>query len=161
MDLTQVPGVQSTTLSVLLSEVGPTVARFATPAQFASWMGLCPDNRITGGKIKSATTRKVKGRLANALRVAAQALHRSQTVLGDYFRRMKARLGAPEAITATAYKLARILHHLISHRCSFDESVFAREEELHRHRKERALRKQAKLMGFQLHPVPGPDECTA
>ena len=153
VDLTQVPGLQSTTASAFLSEVGPSVERFATPKHFASWLGLCPDNRITGGRILSAATRDVKSRTACALRMAAQSLHRSQSALGDYFRRMKARLGAPEAITATAHKLARILHHLIKNRCAYDQSIFAREEELHRQRREKNLRKQAALFGFQLTPL--------
>jgi hypothetical protein len=66
---------------------------------------------------------------------------------------MKARLGAPEAITATAHKLARILHYLVKHRCPYDASVFAREEELHRLRREKTLRKQAALFGYQLTPL--------
>ncbi len=157
VDLTQVPGLQTTTASAFLSEVGPTVERFATAKHFASWLGLCPDNRVTGGRILSAATRDVKSRTAYALRMAAQALHRSQSALGDYFRRMKARLGAPEAITAAAHKLARILHHLIKHRCPYDASVFAAEEELHRKRREKNLRKQAALCGYQLTPLQSND----
>jgi hypothetical protein len=65
---------------------------------------------------------------------------------------MKARLGAPEAITATAHKLARILHHLIKHRCPYDASVFAAEEALHRKRRQKSLQKQAAALGFQLTP---------
>jgi len=153
VDLTQVPGLQSLTASAFLSEVGPTVERFATPKHFASWLGLCPDNRITGGRVLSAATRDVKSRTAYALRMAAQSLHRSQSALGDYFRRMKPRLGAPEAITAAAHKLARIIHHLVKYRCPYDASVFAQEEELHRRRREKNLRKQAALFGFQLTPL--------
>ena len=85
--------------------------------------------------------------------MAAQSLQRSQSALGDFFRRMKARLGAPEAITATAHKLARILHPLVRHRSPYDASVFAQEEESHRKRRENTLRKQAALFGFQLTPL--------
>ena len=85
--------------------------------------------------------------------MAAQSLPRSQSALGEYFRRMKARLGAPEAITATAHKLARILHHLVKHRCPYDASVFTEQEELHRARREKMLRKQAALFGYQLTPL--------
>ena len=95
----------------------------------------------------------MKSRTAYALRMAAQSLQRSQSALGDFFRRMKARLGAPEAITATAHKLARILHHLVKHRCAYDASVFAQEEDFHRKRREKTLRKQAALFGFQLTPL--------
>ena len=101
----------------------------------------------------SAATRDVKSRTAYALGMAAQALHRSQSALGDYLRRMKARLGAPEAITATAHKPARILHHLIKHRCAYNASVFAKEEQLHRIRREKSLRKQAAALGLQLTPL--------
>jgi hypothetical protein len=130
--------------------VGPSVERFATAKHFASWLGLCPDNRITGGRILSAATRDVKSRTAYALRMAAQSLQRSQSALGEYFRRMKARLGAPAAITAAAHKLARILHHLIKHRVPYDASAFATEEHLHRLRREKYLQKQAASLGFQL-----------
>jgi transposase len=153
VDLTQIPGLQSSTASAFLSEVGPSVARFATPKHFASWLGLCPDNRVTGGRVLSSRTRDVKSRTAYALRMAAQTLTRSQSALGDYFRRMKARLGAPQAITAAAHKLARIIHHLVQHRCPYNASVFAAEEELHRKRREKNLRKQAALFGFQLTPL--------
>ena len=153
VDLTQVPGLQSTIVSVFLSEVGPSVERFGNVKQFASWLGLCPDNRITGGRILSAATRDVKSRLAYALRMGAQTLYRSQTALGDYFRRMRARLGAPEAITAAAHKLARILYHLVKNRCSYDGSVFASEEEIHRKRRQKSLQKQAAHLGMQLIPI--------
>lgn len=126
VDLTSVPGVSSLTVQVLLTEVGPDLSKFANAAAFAFWLGLCPDNRISGGQILSTRTRKVSNRLTVALRIAALALHRSQLYLGHYFRRMKSRLGTPAAVTATAHKLARILFHLITTREAFDESVLRR-----------------------------------
>src|SRR5262245_18721701 len=88
-------------------------------------LGLCPDNRIRGGKILSVLTRHVVSRRAIALRMAAYSLHGSRSHLGDYFRRMRARLGTPAAITAAAHKIARILYHLMTTRQRYDESVFA------------------------------------
>jgi transposase len=125
VDLTAVPGISSLTAQVLLTEVGADLTKFPTASAFASWLGLCPDNRISGGKILSVRTRHVVSRLAAALRMAAQSLHRSQSYLGDYFRRFRARLGTPAAITAAAHKLARILYHLITTREAYSESVFA------------------------------------
>jgi len=154
VDLTQVPGLQCLTVHTCLSEVGTTVERFASAKHFASWLGLCPDNRITGGRVLSAATRDVKSRTAYALRMAAQSLRNSQSLLGHFFRRMRARLGAPEAITATAHKLARIIYHLLKYRCPYDESVFAKAEDSHRRRREKSLRKQAASLGFQLIPLP-------
>ncbi|GAB4209630.1 MAG: hypothetical protein Fur006_69490 [Coleofasciculaceae cyanobacterium] len=77
---------------------------------FYSWLGLCPGSRITGGKIKSSQTRKVINRAANAFRLAAPAVSHSRSALGAFYRRVRSRLGAPKAITATAHKLARLFY---------------------------------------------------
>jgi len=150
VDLTAVPGIQAQTAHTLLSEVGRDLSAFPNAAAFASWMGLCPDNRVSGGKVLSARTRKVKNRLAKALRLAAQSLFRSQSWLGQYFRRMRAKLGAPKAITAAAHKLARILFHLIATRQPYDETAFAQQEIQNNQRMQHRLRQQAKKYGFQL-----------
>jgi transposase len=153
VDLTSVPGLQTTVAGIVLSEVGTSVERFPTVKHFSSWLGLCPDNRKTGGKTIKVATREVKSRLAYGLRLAANALHRSQSALGDYFRRMKAKLGGPEAITATAHKLARIIYHLLKYRCPYDQGVFAKEEARQRQRREQRLRAHAAQLGFQLTPL--------
>lgn len=153
VDLTAVPGVSSLTAHTLLTEVGPDLSKFPNAAAFASWLGLCPDNRISGGRVLSVATRKVNNRLATALRMAAQSLHRSQSYLGQYFRRTRARLGSPPATTAAAHKLARILYHLITTRQPYDESVFADIEERARQRQLSHLKKQAAVLGFRLSPT--------
>jgi transposase len=153
VDLTLIPGVHTTVVHTFVSEVGVSVERFSDAKHFASWLALCPDNRITGGKVLSAATRQVKSRTAHVLRLAAGTLHRSKSTLGDYFRRMKARLGSPAAITATAHKLARIIYHLVKNRCPYDASIFAAEEERQRQRREKNLHRQAAAMGLQLVPL--------
>jgi len=153
VDLTQVPGLQVTTAHTLLAEIGPNLSKFCSASALASWLGLCPHNDISGGKILLARTRKVNNRAAAALRMAAQSLHGSQSFLGDYYRRMRSRLGAPKANVAAAHKLARIIFHLLTKQQPYDESVFARQENLFRKRTEAKLKKQAKSLGFQLVPV--------
>ena len=153
VDLTEVPGISGLTAYSLLTEVGSDLSKFPNGAAFASWLGLCPDNRISGGKILSVATRKVKNRVAIALRMAAQSLHRSQSYLGQYFRRMRTRLGTPAAITAVAHKLARILYHLITTRQRYQDGMFAEMEERARNRQFRRLAKQAANFGFQLAPI--------
>ncbi len=151
VDLTQVPGFQINTSLLLFSELGPDfVQRFPTAKCFASWLGLCPDNRITGGKIISVKTRDVKSRAALALRLAAQSLWRSKEYLGDCFRRCKARLGTPKAITAMAHKLARILWHLIKYRCPYNPAVWAKAEEKLRHKRIIRLHQNAAALGFKI-----------
>ena len=93
--------------------------------------------------------------MAHAFRLAANTLHRSQSQLGFYFRRMKARLGTPMAITAAAHKLARIVYGMLKTRKPYDETVFARNEAVHKQRLERRLRKQAQTLGFELVATAG------
>jgi transposase len=153
VDLTGIPGVNALTAHTLLTEVGRDLSAFRSGAAFASWMGLCPDNRVSGGKLLSSRTRPVNNRTAKALRMAAQSLYRSQSWLGQFYRRMRAKLGAPKAITATAHKLARILFHLLSTKQPYDETVFAQQELRNHHSLQQKLRKQAQRYGFQLVPI--------
>jgi transposase len=150
VDLTQVPGINVLTAQTLLAEIGPDFSHFPSGPEFASWLGLCSDNRISGRKILSVRTRKVKNRAATALRMAALSLHRSQSFLGHFYRRMRAKLGAPKAITATAHKLARILYHIVTTGHAYDETICAQNEVQNCQRMEARLRKQARDLGLQL-----------
>jgi hypothetical protein len=113
VDLTDIPGISAATAQVILTEIGPDVSRFRNASAFASWLGLCPEKKISGGKGLSAKTRKVKNRAAMALRMGASSLYRAKGYFGEFFRRLRAKLGAAQAITATAHKLARVLYHVL------------------------------------------------
>jgi transposase len=152
VDLTAVDGVNVQTAYTFLSEVGPDLSKFASADHFASWMGLCPDNRKTGGRQIGVATRAVANRLATALRMAAQSLHRMESPLGEWFRRMKAKLGAPGATTAAAHKLARILYSMIKYRKPFDPSKLGNPA-LRQARKERHLRRFAEELGYTVQPI--------
>jgi transposase len=152
-DLTLVPGLSALTVHTLVAEAGPDLSRFANAAAFTSWLALCPGSKKSGGKVLSSKTRKSNSRLSLALRLAAQTLHRSQSYLGAFYRRLRSRLGAPQAITATAHKLARIIYHLVTTRTAYDESVFRNEEQKQALRSQHRLQKQAKSLGFQLVPI--------
>ncbi len=116
VDLSGVPGISGGVLCILMSELGTAThirRKFRSAEAFASWLGLCPDNRISGGRILKAGTRKVTNRIANILRMAANALSRAQGRMGEFVRRFKGRLGKAEGIVVGAHKLARILWALI------------------------------------------------
>jgi len=153
IDLTQIPGIRTGIAQTLFGEIGPDFTKFRSASAFASWMGLCPDNDISGGKVLWTGTRKVNCRAATALRMAAQSLHHSKSALGDFYRRMRAKLGAPKAITAAAHKLARIIFHLISARQEFDDSKFAADQLRFQKHQEKKLRAKAKSMGYELIPI--------
>ena len=150
VDLTAIEGIGSLTALVVLTEVGPDLSRFRSEKHFASWLGLCPDNRISGGKVLGSRTRRVTNRVSDALRMAAMTLERSQSALGAFHRRMKARLGAAEAITATAHKLARLIYRLLKHGEVYVRQGMADYEQRFQERKLYALQKTANVMGFQL-----------
>ena len=154
VDLTQIPGVGVQTVYTLFAECGRDLSAFPTAGCFASWLGLCPDNRITGGKVLSTRTRKVNNPASTALRIAAQSLHRSESCLGDFYRRKRYQLGPPKAITATAHKLARIIYHLVSTQQPYDDSILAQDELQTRSRKTRRLKSLAQALGYELVPVP-------
>jgi len=153
VDLAAVPGIGPQTVYTLFAECGRDLSAFPTAGHFGSWLGLCPDNRITGGKVIATKTRKVNNPLATALRLAAYSLSRSESVLGDSYRRMRYRQGPAKANTATAHKLARILYHLITTGEPYDETVLAQHEIQTRARKTRRLKSQAAALGYQLVPA--------
>jgi transposase len=155
IDLTKIPGIRTGIAQTLFGEIGPDFTKFRSASAFASWMGLCPDNDISGGKVLWVGTRKVKCRAALALRMAAQSLHHSKSALGDFYRRLRAKLGAPKAITAAAHKLARLIFHLVTTHQEFDDSKFAAAQVRYQKRQENKLRATAKSMGFQLVPLQG------
>ena len=111
-------------------------------------------NRITGGKIYSGKTRDVKSWVAEALRLAAQSLWQARNYFGDLYRRWKARLGSPKAITAMAHKLARVLWHLLKFKEAFNPEVFAKEEAKLKRQKLQRLQNMAAALNYQLVPQP-------
>jgi transposase len=152
VDLTQVPGLQAPTIHVILAEVGLNMHKWPTEKHFASWLGLCPDNQISGGKVLATGSRRVQNRASRALRMAAQSLRTSPSYLGAFFRRMRSKLGPAKATTATAHKLAKIIYRMLKEQTPYRER--SAEEYLHKdqERKLQQLRKQAKSLGFTLVP---------
>ena len=153
VDLSAIPGISAQTIAICLGELGGPehlAQHFTNARRFCSWLGLCPDNRISGSRVLKAKTRRVASRVAAALRMAAEAAAKSKSPLGDFARRMKARLGKPEGIVATAHKLARILYAMITQRKAYDpekasELTPATREKLRKH-----LQTRAATLGLQL-----------
>jgi hypothetical protein len=104
VDRTAIEGIDELHALTLVSELGTDFSKWPTVKHFPSWLGWCPNWKKTGGQVKSSRTRPGQNRAATALRLAAWSLRRSRSYLGAYLRRQRARLGAPQAITATAPK---------------------------------------------------------
>ncbi len=150
VDITELTGIETTNGLELHTEVGSDMSAWATDQHFASWLGLSPNARSSGGKMKSSQTRKVTSRVAQVFRMAAKSASRSKTYIGAFYRRMKARLGAPKAMTATARKIAVIFYHMVKDRKPYQdlgEDYYLKQNE---ERALKRLQKQAKRLGYDL-----------
>ena len=150
VDLTTIPGIDTNSAMKILSEIGIDMSRWASGKAFASWLGLCPGNKISGGKILSSKTKPTDNRAAQALRMAANSLLRSKTALGAFFRRMRTRLGAPKAITAVAHKLARTIYRMLSRGENYQERGENYYEQQYQARVLSSLTKRAQEIGYNL-----------
>lgn len=150
VDLTKIDGIDSTTAAKVISEIGLDMDRWKSPKHFASWLGLSPGSKITGGKSISGKTKPVVNRAALALRMAASSLYRSSCALGAFYRRMKARLGAPKAITATAHKMARLVYSMLKYGTEYTDVGQDYYEQRYKSRVIQNLKKRAQELGFTL-----------
>ena len=153
VDLTQIDGVDGFTALKVISEIGTDMTKWPSAKHFASWLGLSPNNRITGGRVISSKTKASGNRAAKALRLAANALHRSNSALGAFLRRKKSHLGAPKAITATAHKLARIIYSMLRYGHQYADAGAEYYERQYQQRALRTTKRRAAQLGYQLVPV--------
>jgi transposase len=152
VDVTQIPGLEENALP-LFSEVGRDMSKWSTAAHFISWLALCPDNDISGGKLLWRRVRTVKNRAGHIFRLAAFSLHHSPTPLGNYLRRMKAKLGPKAATTATAHKIALIFYTMVKKQVEYDETMWTTRDAQREKRLENKLKRQAKQLGYELVPI--------
>jgi transposase len=150
IDWTQINGIDVLTAQTVIAEAGADLSAFPSEKQFASWLGLCPTNEQSGGKILNRRTRKVVNRATVAFRNAALTLLRSQSYLGAQYRRLRTRLGAPKAITAMARKLACLFYRLIKHGQPYVDKGTEYYEAKYREQQIRSLAKRAQKLGLQL-----------
>jgi len=156
VDLSAVPGVSGGVLCVLMSELGTASdvrQKFRSAEAFASWLGLCPDNRISGGRVLKTGTRKVANRVANVLRLAANSLTRTEGRMGEYVRRFKGRLGKAEGIVAGAHKLARVIWAMLANGESYDEAKAFKTTPASTAKRLKHLQNQALNLGMKLVPA--------
>ena len=150
VDVTRIDGISEVVALKVVSETGTSMEPWKTVKHFASWLALAPRNKVSGGKILSSKTPTSANRAASAFRMAAFAVSRSNTALGAYYRRMRSRLGAPKAITATAHKIARIFYHMLKNGTEYVDQGQDYYEQQYRDRVLANLKKKATQLGFEL-----------
>jgi transposase len=153
VDLTAVDGIDSLSALKLISEIGLDMNRWPTEKHFGSWLGISPGSKITGGKVISTKTKKCANRAAHTLRLAAYSLQRSNSAIGAFFRRKKAQKGPAKAITATAYKLARIIYNMLKNGTEYKDVGQDYYEQRYKDRLIENLKRRARQFGYELQYV--------
>ena len=154
VDLTQLPGFDGSTIQTLFAEIGNDMSPWETEKHFTSWIGLSPAPDISGGKVLKNKTKKIQSSAARAFRMAALACGKTDTALGSFYRRLKARIGGAKALTATARKLALIFYRMVAFQLEFKEIGADYYMQRHKQRVKRQLERKARLLGFTLVPMP-------
>jgi transposase len=150
--LTEVDGLGASTVLTVLSETGPDLAaKFASAKHFAAWTTLAPRKYQSGKRTKFPA--QTASRVAKAFRLAARALLNCKSVLGNFLRRLRARLGIGTAIRATACKLAKLFYRLITKGEAYRRESTEAEEAKQRERQLRALEHKAHELGMQVVPA--------
>jgi transposase len=153
VDLTDVDGLDVVLIQQILAEIGTDMHKWPSDKHFTAWLRLAPNNQISGGKVLRSNTKPTKSRANQAFRMAAQAVRHCDCALGAFYRRIKARQGAPKAVTATARKIATIVYHMIKDRRPYQDQGASHYEEQYKQRVIDNLRRKAKKLGLQLVPV--------
>jgi transposase len=153
VDFTRIDGISVMTAQTIISEVGLDMERWKTEAHFASWLGLCPYNAVSGGKVLRRGTRKIVNRAATAFRIAAFTLRRSDSYLGAQYRRFRGKLGAPKAITAMAHKLAVLFYRMLRFGQEYVDRGQQFYEEKYRQQQISLLNRKAAQLGFSVIPA--------
>lgn len=149
-DFSAIPGFDVLTAQTMIAEVGLDMSKWPTEKHFTSWLGLSPNNQITGGKVFRTRTKKVVNKASIALRMAALNLGKGKTALSGYYRRMKNKLGTPKAITATARKLACLFYRLLKYGQDYVERGLEAYERQYNEQLVKSLQKQAARLGFEV-----------
>jgi transposase len=154
VDLVAVHGLNEVTAQIIISEIGTDMTRWADEKHFCAWLGLAPHNDISGGKVLRSHTLKTHNRAGQAFRLAAQAVAKTETAYGAFFRRMRAMHGPKKAIVATAHKIARAVYLMLAEHVPFDAISAEAYTQRDREREIARLQKKATKLGFTLAPVP-------
>ena len=150
VDVTRIEGIEAPTALTIIGEIGIDMSPWPTEKHFASWLGLCPGSKISGGKVLSSKTKPSANRAAHAFRLAAYSLQRSKSAIGAFLRRKKAQIGAPKAITATAHKIARIFYNMLKYGTEYVDLGQEYYEQRYQERVIANLKRKAKQFGFEL-----------
>ncbi len=150
VDLTAIDGLNESSVQIIISHIGVDMSRWPSHKEFVSWLNLCPNNEITGGKVFSSRTKRSRNGASQALRVAAMSLAKNNSALGAHYRRMKAKHDAATAVISTAAKIARIIYTMISKQEEYRDVGSDYYEKKNLNKVIKSLKRRAANLGFEL-----------
>jgi transposase len=153
VDLTRIHGLGPSLALKLVAECGTDLSAWPTAKHFVSWLCLSPGNKVSGGKLLSARTRRTSNRATSLLRLAALTVGKTDSALGAFYRRLAMRVGKAKAITATARKLAILFYNTLRYGVDYSDPGASYYEERHRERVLHTLERRAKQFGYVLEPA--------
>jgi len=153
VDLVAVHGRSDSLAQTIFAEIGTDMRKWPDDKHFCSWLGLAPNNDLSGGKVLQSRPMKNRNRATQAFRLAAQSVIRSHGALGAFSRRLKGRLGPAQALVATAHKIARTVYHMLKNRGQYPDIGAAEYNKRFHEREMQYLQKKAAKLGYQLLPA--------
>jgi len=152
-DIVSIDGLGPYLALKLIAECGDDLLAWPSAKHFTSWLGLAPNNKISGARVLSSRTQRTGSRAAALLRLAAVTVGRTETALGAFYRRLSARIGKAKAVTATARKIAALFYNAVRHGMEYADPGASFYETQYRQRVVKNLQRRAKTFGFVLQPI--------
>jgi transposase len=150
--LDEVPGIGLLAAHVIIAEIGLDMAQFPTPAHLVSWTRLSPRTIQSGAKRRSGKTGKGNPYLKGILGEVAAAAARTDTFLGERYRRLVRRVGKQKALVAVARSILVIIWHLLADPAArfVDLGADYYDQRINKDRKTRNLVRQLQALGHQV-----------
>jgi transposase len=162
--LQTIPGIGAVAAAAIVAEIGADMGRFPTAKHLASWAGLCPGNRQSGGKRLSGKTTGGNVWLKAVLAEVAWAnARRKDGYLGAQFRRLARRRGVYKALVAVAHSVLVIIYHVLRERRPYTDLGADYFERLDTQRLEQIHVRRLNALGYSvtLTPLPPPEPVPA
>jgi transposase len=153
VDLTAIDGLEVLTVQTIIAEVGIDMSKWKSVKHFTSWLGLAPENEISGGKLLRTGTKKVKSPANLAFRQAAMGVSRGQSALSAFYHRIRIKHGPGVAVVATAHKIARIFYAMLKGRREYISPDMTAYEAKQKEQAIKHLKRKAAKLGLQVVPV--------
>jgi transposase len=153
--LDTIPGVGQRAAEIILAEIGTDMTRFPSAKHLASWAGMCPGNKESGGKRLSGKTRKGNPWLRQVLIEVAHAASKTKnTYLSAQYRRLATRRGKQRALVALGHTILTIVYHILTRRGPYRELGPLYFDVLDRQRVQQRLVQRLERLGYTVNLQP-------